>query len=162
MDRGQALMSVPSSGGTEKPIIDQISHDRRDGLNGIQFGRTETGRRWLGGNDLVILHREILELDAGNHPAHFVEEIKRHGDHRVSQFAKFLVESFVLLVVLVDVVLDKWMLARDNQADNAASNRKAEANDVFASGAAVVSRDQVLLLLIEQPDAAFVRLDPLE
>src|ERR1700748_2303505 len=162
MDQGRVLQAIPSHSSAKKPIINQVSYHRRDGLDGVQLGWTKNRGRFASRLCLAIADLHIEKLDARNHSAHFIKKIKRHRDHRIRRLMQLLVEVLAVLGILVDLVLDKSVLARHHKTDNAFADRLLESHDLFRVRSAIVSHHEMLLLLVEQPDAAFIRADPVK
>src|SRR5438045_2193173 len=139
MDRALALETIPSHSSAKKPIINQVSYHRRDGLNGVQLGWTKARRRLPCRLCLAIADLDIEKLHARNHSAHFVKKIKRHRNHRISGLMQLLVEILAMLRVLVDLVLDKGVFARYHETYNAFADRLLESHDLFRVRPAIVS-----------------------
>src|SRR5205085_2305546 len=111
---------------------------------------------------LTVADFDIEKLDTRNHSADFVKKIKRHGDHRISGLMQLLVEVLAMLGIFVDLVLDKGVFARHHETYNAFADRLLEPHDLFGVRPAIVSHHEMLLLLVQEPDAAFIGADPVE
>src|SRR5438067_464812 len=162
MDRALALETIPSHSSAKKPIINQVSYHRRDGLNGVQLGRTKTRRRFPCRLGLAIANLDVEKLDARNHSAHFVKKIERDRDHRIRGLMQLLVEVLAMLGILVDLILDKGMLACYHETYNAFADWLPEPHDLFRVRPAIVGDHEMLLVLVQKPDTALISADPIE
>ena len=67
-----------------------------------------------------------------------------------------------MLGILVDLVLDKGMLACHHETYNAFADRLLEPHDLFRVRPAIVGDHEMLLVLVEKPDTALISADPIE